>query len=151
MPVLLDGNNLLHRLPGKPASRADLRRLVLEACRHERMRITVVFDGPPPAGVPPRELLGSVTVLYSESESADDLIIRELPDGARAHDWVVVTDDRGLQARARQCNAKVRSVAEWSRKRTAPPPRPRAEAKLSSREVEEWESYFAEGHEGDGE
>jgi predicted RNA-binding protein with PIN domain len=151
MPVLLDGNNLLHRLPGKPASRADLRRLVLEACRHQRMRITVVFDGPPPEGAPPREELGAVSVVYAGSETADDVIIRSLPLGRAARDWVVVTDDRELRARARQRGARVKSVAEWSRMKPAPPPRPRAEAKLSSREIGEWEQYFKDGQTDNGE
>jgi hypothetical protein len=52
MPLLLDGNNLLHRIPGPPRSRAEVRRLVLEVTRHERLAVVVVFDGPPPAGSP---------------------------------------------------------------------------------------------------
>ena len=63
MPILVDGNNLLHRLPRGSRSRADVRRLVLGAIRHERMAVVVVFDGPPPAGSPEVESLGSATVV----------------------------------------------------------------------------------------
>jgi predicted RNA-binding protein with PIN domain len=150
MPVLLDGNNLLHRLPARNRNREELRRLVLESCRHERMTVIVVFDGPPPAGAPPRESLGAVSVVYAGSETADDVIIRSLPGGRAARNWVVVTDDRALQERARQRHAQVRSVAEWSRKKPGPPSRSRTEPKLSSHEVAEWEEYFTSGDEEKG-
>ncbi len=146
MPVLIDGNNLLHRLPAARASRTEARRLVLEACRRQRMRVTLVFDGPPPQGTPQSEPLGALTVHYSGPETADDLIVRTLPSGGRARGWVVVTDDRGLAARARQHGAEVRAVGEWlGRMRSQPLPRPRTEPKLSSREVSDWQDYFSRG------
>jgi hypothetical protein len=142
MPILIDGNNLLHNLPPADRSRERVRRAVLDACRHERRRITVVFDGPPPPPSPPRESLGPVTVLYAGSEKADDVIIRTLPGGSSARDWVVVTDDRELQSRARDRGASIRTLAEWSKRRRPPPAKPRPESKLSSHEVAEWEEFF---------
>jgi len=142
MPILIDGNNLLHRLPRPDRNRDQVRRLVLDHCRHERVKITVVFDGPPPLGAPSREELGAVTVHYAGSETADDVIIRRLPGGAAARDLVVVTDDHGLQSRARDRGASIRTLAEWSRKKSPPPPKPRIESKLSSHEVAEWEDFF---------
>jgi len=144
MPILIDGNNLLHQLPHSERSRARVRRLVLDACRHQRRRITVVFDGPPPAAAPPREDLGAVTVLYSGSQSADDVIVGRIPAGSRASDWVVVTDDRDLQARARHRGAAIRTLAEWLKTRPPAPRKAGFEHKLSPREVEEWEGYFRE-------
>lgn len=145
MPLLIDGNNLMHRLPQRHTCRSDVRRHVLDACRSERMRVTVVFDGPPPAGTPARELLGSVTVVYSGSATADDVILGHLPTGASAQDWVVVTDDRGLAERARQRGAHVRSVGDWQRPRRGRPHSPTRQPKLSSREVAEWEAFFSGG------
>jgi len=142
MPLLVDGNNLLHGLNLGRSSRTAVRRLVLDACRHERRRVTVVFDGPPPGGAPSRESLGAVTVVYSGAAAADDVIVRQLPAGREARDWVVVTDDRGLQRRARERGAEVRSLADWRRHRLARPRRQAPESKLSSREVAEWEDYF---------
>jgi hypothetical protein len=151
MPILIDGNNLLHRLPRSDRSRERVRRLVLNTCRRERVQVTVVFDGPPPQGAPGRENLGPVTVVYAGSSTADDVIIGRLPSGPGAGDWVVVTDDRELQARARSSGAKIRSLAEWQKKRQPPPSKPRAEPKLSSREVEEWEEFFfGERQDNDG-
>jgi len=149
MPILVDGNNLLHRLPRHERSREDVRRLVLDQVRHENMTVTVVFDGPAPDGSPMRENLGRVTVVYSGSNSADDVIIDLLPTAGPARNWVVVTDDRGLATRTRGRGAEVRSLAQWRARPTRPSRRAVFESKLPSREVAEWESMFAEGRDDD--
>ncbi len=121
---------------------------MLDATRHEKMSVTVVFDGPPPAGMSVRESLGSVTVVYSGSRSADDVIVGTIPAGSAARQWSVVTDDRGLADRVTDRGGRVRTLAQWrGRRRQKTPARPRVESKLSSREVSEWESFFS----GDGE
>lgn len=143
MPLLIDGNNLLHSLPRSQRSRADVRQMVLETVRHERFQVTVVFDGPPPDGSPKVENLGRVTVRYSGSSSADDVILRVLPDGSRASEWVVVTDDRELGNRVRNRGGRVRSLGEWRRRRPKPPRRPPHEPKLSSYDIADWEAFFS--------
>jgi len=144
MPILIDGNNLLHRLPRSQRSRADVRTQVLEITRRETLSVIVVFDGPPPTGSPARESLGKVTVVYSGSRAADDVIIGLLPGGAEAKQFSVVTDDRGLADRARERGAKVRRLAEWrGRKKQEPPRRSTFESKLSSHDVADWENFFA--------
>jgi len=106
--------------------------------------VIVVFDGPPPTGAPARESLGKVTVVYSGSRAADDVIIGLLPGGAEAKQFSVVTDDRGLADRARERGAKVRRLAEWrGRKKQEPPRRSTFESKLSSHDVADWENFFA--------
>jgi hypothetical protein len=146
MPILVDGNNLLHRRRSGDRSRDAVRREVLDRTRHERQRVTVVFDGPPPAGAPEREVLGPVVVLYSGGRPADDIIVGLIPGGAAARQWVVVTDDRGLRRRAADAGAGVRSIAEWSRQRPRrPAPRPTSEPRLSSREIDEWAEWFERG------
>jgi len=149
MPLLVDGNNLLHRLPKPSRTRSAVRALVLDATRHERMSVVVVFDGPPPSGSPEREALGRVTVVYSGAAAADDVIIGRIPAGPSARQWVVVTDDRALAGRARERGAAVRTLGEWSARPRPAPPRTRAEAKLSSREVAEWEEVFKGGRKDD--
>ena len=146
MPILLDGNNLLHRMDAADQSRSGVRRQVLQATRHEKMSVTVVFDGPPPSGAMARESLGHVTVIYSGSKTADDYIVGLLPTGTAAKQWSVVTDDRGLAERVRERGAEVRSLVDWrDRRRQKPPGRPRVESKLSSHDVQDWEKFFAEG------
>jgi predicted RNA-binding protein with PIN domain len=147
MPFLIDGNNLLHSLPLPAASRGDVRRAVLDACRHERMRATVVFDGPPPDGTPSRESLGSITVVYSGSKTADDVIIHQLPQGKETRDWIVVTDDRQLRERVKNLGAAVQALREWQGRKRRPASRRRTEPKLSSHEVAEWEAFFSDKRE----
>lgn len=143
MPILIDGNNLLHRLPREQRTREAVRREVLERTRHERLRVTVVFDGPPPEGAAAREHLGAVTVQYSGGRSADDMIVELIPHGPPARQWTVVTDDAGLRRRVVDRGAAVRSLAEWSGRRPRPAPtRRRAEPKLSAREIDEWTAWF---------
>lgn len=141
MPILIDGNNLLHRLPGE-RSRGAVRKAVLERVRGEAQRVTVVFDGPPPDGAPPEESLGAVTVVYAGSREADDVIVRRIPRGPQARQWVVVTDDQQLRQRARDEGATVRGLAEWQRRPVRTPPVTVREAPLSSHEVSEWEAFF---------
>jgi hypothetical protein len=113
------------------------------------MSVVVVFDGPPPAGAPEHEALGPVTVVYSGAMAADDVIIGRIPAGASARQWVVVTDDRGLAGRARGRGAAVRSLGEWSARPRRAPSRKHSEAKLSPREIAEWEEIFRGGRKDD--
>jgi hypothetical protein len=149
MPILLDGNNLLHRLRGAHG-RADVRHQVLDACRGQRRRVTVVFDGPPPSGTPARESLGPVTVVYSGARPADDVIVSRVPAGPRGREWVVVTDDRGLARRARARGASIRSLADWL-SQSPPMDRPTHDRGLAPDDVAAWEAYFAEGRSDDDE
>jgi len=150
MPILIDGNNLLHRLPNDQRSRSAVRALVLDFTRHETMSVTIVFDGPPPAGAPARESLGRTNVVYAGSRTADDVIVGMLPDGAAAKQFSVVTDDRGLARRVRDRGAKVRRLAEWQGRRKQPPRPTTFESKLSSHDIADWEAFFSEGNSEDG-
>lgn len=143
MPILIDGNNLLHRLPKGLRSRSAVRKQVLEITRRETLSVIVVFDGPPPAGAPVRENLGKVTVVYSDSRAADDVIIGMLPGGAEARQFSVVTDDRGLADRARERGATIRRLADWQGRKKQKPRPSRFESKLSSHEIADWENFFA--------
>jgi hypothetical protein len=145
MPVIIDGNNLLHSLPSHEQDRESVRHMALDTVRHESMSLVVVFDGPPPAGTPEIEHLGRVTIRYSGSSAADDLILDLLQSRGRASDWVVVSDDRALGREARERGATARTLRQWrSRnptKRKSKTPEPR----LSSHEVVDWQEYFSAG------
>lgn len=142
MPILIDGNNLLHRLPAAGRSRSAVRSQVLDVARRERMSVVVVFDGPPPPGAPAEESLGRVIVVYAGAQPADEVIVARIPSGTAARQWIVVTDDRGLAERARQRGASTRTLREWMARPRPAPTRPRTEPKLSSREVAEWEEFL---------
>ena len=149
MPVIIDGNNLLHSLPRSERSRGDVRRQALDSVRREGIQLTVVFDGPPPQGAPPVEHLGNVTVRYSGAETADSVIVKILPANRQAKDWVVVTNDRGLQAAARDRGATIRTLKEWTTRRPKKRPQSIHQPRLSSREVDDWQKYFAESSDRD--
>ena len=144
MPVVIDGNNLLHASPGA-RRRDDVRRQALDQVRSGGRTVIVVFDGPPPDGAPAVEHLGRVTVRYSGTRSADDEIVGLLPSGSTAADWVVITDDRALGRRVQALGARVRSLSEWRRRGRVPVRRATNEPKLSARELEEWTAFFAAG------
>lgn len=144
MPLILDGNNLLHSLPRGQRSREEVRKQVLEVVRRQALSVTVVFDGPPPDPSPEVERLGRVTIRYSGRKAADEVILALLPVRA-TNQWVIVTDDRELRERARAKGAQVRSLAEWAARRKPPRRIVGREPKLSSREVADWEAYFSEG------
>jgi hypothetical protein len=143
MPVIIDGNNLLHSLPSREQNRDSVRRRALDTVRHRGMSLTVVFDGPPPVGSPDPEHLGQLTIRYSGTSSGDDLILRLLPKSGRASEWVVITDDRALRDRVRQMGAEVRTLKEWQSRRPRKPHRVSREPKLSSRELADWETFFS--------
>jgi hypothetical protein len=149
MPILVDGNNLLHRLPPGQQSRSAVRQLTLDLVRRESVHVSLVFDGPPPPGTPARESLGRLTIVYSGSNSADDTIVRFLPHGAPARGWVVVTDDRQLADRVRAIGATVRSLDRWRHKLLAAPFGKESQDGLSAAEVSEWEAYFGAGRKKD--
>jgi hypothetical protein len=148
MPVVIDGNNLMHAI-SPSGGRDSVRRQALEKVRSEGVTITVVFDGPPPQGSPTVEHLGRVTVRYSGKRSADDEIVDLIPDGKRAAEWVVVTNDRGLGRRVKERGGTVRSLADWRRRRPRKSAVRPPQSKLSSHEVAEWEKFFAEGRKDD--
>ena len=145
MPVVIDGNNLLHSLPAAHRSRADVRRRLLDLVRNEAIQVQVVFDGPPPQGSPIIENLGRVTVRYSGAITADEVILDLIPGGKIASQWSVMTDDRALQEKARSKGAGIRTLAEWRGRRRAPARRAAHESRLSSHEVADWEDFFAAG------
>jgi len=149
MPLVIDGNNLLHSLPSTQRSRDEVRRRVLDAVRHETLQVTIVFDGPPKTGSPAVEHLGRVTIRYSGASTADEVILQLLPKRSGAANWTVVTDDRDLRFRVRQAGGHVRSLAEWRRRRPRSPRRPAHEPKMSSHEVADWERYFATAEDDD--
>lgn len=149
MPVIIDGNNLLHSLPPSQRNRANVRQGALDQVRHEAMQVFLVFDGPPPVGSPPKEHLGRVTVQYSGAVTADDVIIELVPVGRPASQWVVVTDDRALRDRARSKGASVRTLAEWRGRRRTSKRRSSFESKLSSHDIADWENYFSTEHDSE--
>ena len=144
MPYVVDGNNLLGFLSGKPRPSEEERRRLLgqiaDRLRGLRARVLVVFDGPSETGKAASSL-GQLSIRYSEDRSADDVIARVAAQSPAPSDLHVVTDDRGLAVRVRHAGAKTLSAGEfWSRFSRAQP----REGGSTAVDVEDWIEFFSD-------
>jgi predicted RNA-binding protein with PIN domain len=100
MPWLIDGSNVLgamHVDRHSDDSKRGLVRLLGSFARAKKTRVTCVFDGSEPASF--GRHLGSVSVVFSGTRSADEIIIERARNG---RGWSVVTSDRGVAARVQR-------------------------------------------------
>jgi hypothetical protein len=143
--LIVDGSNLLGRLPGfdlnSPASREKLTlRLQEYAHAHPNTRITLYFDGQN-ASTTRR---GGVEIRYSpRTQPADYFILQyleRLPAGDRERARLV-TADHELADAARRLGVAVEPPETFQRQILGPPRAP-SDRGLSKAEVAEWEEYF---------
>ncbi len=136
MSWVIDGNNLLGRA-GASRYAADTKRQLLRAlanfARARRTKVACYFDGSEPENF--GRHLGSVSVIFSGSRSADDLIVKKVATGSG---WKVVTADRALAARIQRREVDVVDpggfLAELERL-------PQGEERVAG---EEWLEYFSD-------
>ena len=152
MPVIIDGHNLIPKIPGLSLQAIDdetqLVELLGEYCRRSRRQVEVFFDNAPP-GVPRARTFGSVTARFVRAGVPADQAIREklIRLGKAARNWTVVSSDHQVQAAARAVRATVLSAdafaQELHKTLEASPPKPDApEDKLSPEELESWLKLF---------
>lgn len=153
MPYLVDGNNLAHALGlsiGGLADRENCARMVASFCRSRGAQATVVFDGKAPEGARDSTRSHRVSVLYSGSRSADDVILRLVSDSKAPGDFTVVTSDKSLGDKCRHRGASVERTHEFSKRLErrpgtpgGSPPKP---APRETREqIEAWLAVFDPG------
>lgn len=100
MPWLIDGSNVLGAMRldrHGDDSKRRLAQLLGGFARARKTRVTCVFDGPEPASF--GKTLGSVSIVFSGSRTADDLIVERASQG---RGWSVVTADAALAARVKR-------------------------------------------------
>ena len=120
MPFIIDGHNLIPRIPGLHLSDLEdelqLVELLQEFCRINRKQVEVYFDNAPPGGMDVR-VFGSVTARFiRQGRTADQAIKVKLHRlGGEARNWTVVSSDREVQAAARKTRAKAISSEEFAR------------------------------------
>jgi predicted RNA-binding protein with PIN domain len=150
MPFLIDGHNLIPKIPGLSLAQPDkedaLIRLLQNWCAAWRKTAEVYFDKAPPGQAGSRKF-GAVTARYvPASHSADSAIgarLARLAGAARG--WVVVSSDRQVQAEARSAGARALPAETFAAQLlAAPPASPAAETPLSPQEVDEWLALFEE-------
>ena len=110
MPYLIDGHNLIPKVPGLSLDAVDdemqLVEMLQEFCRRKGKRVEVFFDKAPPGGRRVR-VFGSVTARFvGQGATADDAIMGRLARlGRAARNWTVVSSDRQVRTAARAKHA----------------------------------------------
>jgi predicted RNA-binding protein with PIN domain len=152
MPYLIDGHNLIPKLPGLSLRSEDDEMQLVERlqvfCRIRRQKVEVFFDRAAP-GHAGRRSFGQVSAIFvPQGQTADQAIHRRLEKlGQSARTWKVVSSDREVQSSARLFQAESLSAetfarmlndalieAETSGSTTTRP--------MSEAEVEEWLRLF---------
>jgi len=119
MPYLIDGHNLIPKIPGLSLEMLDdedrLIELLQVFTRLRRQRVEVFFDQAPPTRGG-KKMAGMVSVHYVRSgKTADQAIVDRLRQlGKNARTWTVVTSDRQVRAEAHEREARLISSEEFS-------------------------------------
>jgi len=119
MPLLVDGHNLIGRMPDMSLADADdeaeLVRRLRRYCQRNRRRATVVFDRGLPGGVSPALSAPPVEVVFAAAgESADRVLMRRIRRARDPRGLLVVSSDRMVQEAARAQGARVIASEEFA-------------------------------------
>jgi predicted RNA-binding protein with PIN domain len=157
MNYLIDGHNLISKIPGLDLSMLDDEQRLIELLNRfgqgSRHRLEVYFDGAPAGQAGVRNYSKVRAHFVTVSSSADDAIrVRLAGLGRSAANWVVVSSDHSVQAAAREAHARVISAEDFagriqeSMRTTKGEGGETKEQPLSEAEVNEWLRIF-KGHE----
>jgi hypothetical protein len=152
MPFIVDGHNLIPKIPGLHLSEMDdemrLVEMLQEYCRLTRKQVEVFFDNAPP-GQPRARNFGNVIARFVRSgQTADKAIqdkLRRL--GGEARNWTVVSSDHQVQAAAKAARATSVSSELFSRQMRDLLENPLTNSEssdkgLSNEEVDDWMKIF---------
>lgn len=155
MPYLIDGHNLIPKVPGlnldDPDDELQLLELLQEFCRVNRKRAEVYFDNAPPGSQGSHNYGNVLAKFVRQGSTADQAIKRKLKRlGSEARNWTVVSSDREVRSAAKSAKARVILAEEFAQQLYILPGRtgrePDSEVELSQEDVEEWMDFF--GFEG---
>ncbi len=148
MPLLIDGHNLIGRMPDlsldDPDDEAKLVARLQTYCMRTRKRATVVFDQGLPGG-PSKSLSRSgVKVVFAPAGRTADGILRQRIRRARdPRGLTVITSDQEIIAAARAKGMQVMRSEEFARELVTVPKATREDdVHLSPGEVDEWLRLF---------
>ena len=148
MPLLIDGHNLIGRLPDlrldDPDDEAKLVARLRTYCARTRKRITVVFDRGLPGGCSLELSGGGVEAVFaSTGHTADGILCERVRRARDPHGLTVVTSDREVIAAARTRGARVVRSEEFAAQLGVKAEADvKADVRLSAKEVEEWLRVF---------
>jgi predicted RNA-binding protein with PIN domain len=155
MHYLIDGHNLIPKLPGLSLRAIDdeqkLVEMLQEYCRRGRNQVEVYFDNAPLGQTGKRKFGTVATYFISQGRTADDAIRARLGKlGRSAGNWTVVSSDHQVQMDARAVHARSISSEKFAQEirriiSSAAEAEKPAEVTLSAEEVTEWAEIFREG------
>ena len=154
MPYLIDGHNLIPKVPGLSLEDMDdelkLIRLLQDYARVARTNVEVYFDNAAPGHVGSKQLGRVKAVFVSSRTIADERIIRRIKVlGSGVKNWMVVSSDRHIQMEAKACRAELMESHDFAQQMMAElEKKPEAGAdtpKMSPGEVGEWLKLFKDG------
>jgi len=161
MPYIIDGHNLIPKVPGLSLEDLDdeqqLVNLLQDFCRVKQKKVEVFFDNAP-AGSSGARTFGCVVARFiRQGRTADQAILEKLRRlEGDARNWTVVSSDREVRNSARSVRAKSMRVEEFAQELSALAAERLQEIQeldkdLSTREVDEWlEIFGADESDGDG-
>jgi predicted RNA-binding protein with PIN domain len=165
MPHLIDGYNLLYAM-GRLTPRSN--RHNLESARKALLiqlvaghgpdagGVTVVFDAQAaPPGSPGADSHGGVRVLFSQGQTADDLIEELIRHESSPRLLTVVSDDHRIQQAARRRGCTVLGCLDYYerlqdrevRPVVTPPEPPGKPEQMSAEETQQWLDVFKDADE----
>jgi predicted RNA-binding protein with PIN domain len=160
MPYLIDGHNLIPKVPGMDLDDLDdeqqLIELLSEFCNRQNKRAEVFFDNAAPGGARVRSFGRVLARFVRQGLTADEAIRKRLLILERgARNWTVVSSDHAVQAAAQAAQAQALSSEAFARQLTrssrgaGPSPGKAAETALKPGEVDEWLELFSKGQADD--
>lgn len=151
MVVLIDGHNLIARLPGLRLDDPEDEEKLLLRLRAYRARtgrqLIVYFDPGVAYQSSTRRSTGGISIRQAGTgRRADELIIRDLRSHRNPGELTVVTSDHAIQRVARQLKAQVIDSTTFAAELNRPPEKGATveSPPLSEEEVQEWLAIF--GH-----
>lgn len=160
MNYIIDGHNLISKIPGLSLSMLDDEQRLIEILNRfgqlSRHKIEVYFDGAPIGQAGARNFSRVRAFFVPQRQTADDAIRKRLVRlGHSAQNWVVVTSDRSVQSAAHAAHAQVMSSEGFAElmqnsllRLSLPVPTENVETSrdkpLSEAEVNEWLTIFKE-------
>ena len=152
MPYIIDGHNLIPKIPGLRLDDLDdelqLVKLLQDFCRVKRKNVEVFFDQAP-AGSSGARTYGCVVARFvRQGRTADQAIQEKLRRlGREARNWTVVSSDHEVRRSARAARAKSMRVEEFAAQLiglvgVSSDDVLVNEGKLSEQEIDQWMELF---------
>ncbi|MEJ2757568.1 MAG: NYN domain-containing protein [Anaerolineales bacterium] len=151
MPYLIDGHNLIGKIPGLRLDELDDEKALIELlqnfCQRTGKNVEVYFDRSS-SGHARASVYGRVTARFVRSgETADQAIARHLKRlGNRASNWTVITSDRQVQNAAKSSRARLVSSEDFTRELLEENASAGSDEspQISSSEIDEWLELFGD-------